>query len=147
MFATVGDACCAVFSILAAIGATMPTLSPLGANWRTNQSRSDSSEMVTPKARSDSTIIRTEVPALRSRKSTVRYGSNTPALVVLPPLASAIKAASLWALDGLCVVIEWGYTGTPLGKAKDTVGELLGENLSAVRLDDGVSQKIRGRSC
>jgi hypothetical protein len=57
----------------------------------TNQTRKDSSEIVTPIAESDSTMMRTEVPAALSRTSTVLYGSSMVALPVRFAFASAIN--------------------------------------------------------
>ena len=147
VLAAVGDACCVVLAILATVGMTIPTLFPLGAAWRTNHSRSDSSETVTPNTRSDSAIIRTEVPALRSFMRIALYGSSMSDFLVFPLFASAIKAASFWLSGGLLLGIGWEHAGLSLGKAKGKAGELLGDFLSASRLDDGVSLKQPGELC
>ena len=131
----------------AAVGERLEVFRTLGAPSRTSQRRSNSSETETPKESRDSTKIRTEVPALRSFMSIALYGSNMSDFLVFLLFASAIKAASFWASPGLLIGIVLGQVGHSLGKAKGKAGELLGENLSAERLDDGVSLKQLGDLC
>ncbi len=108
----------------------------------TNQTRKDSSEIVTPIAESDSTMMRTEVPAALSRTSTVLYGSSMVALPVRFAFASAISAASCWAFARCFVGIRWEIIGDCLGKAKGNTGIPLGINRSENRLDVGVSSQF-----
>ena len=109
------------------------TFGRTGASCLTNQSRSDSSEMLTPIEPSDAAMIRTEVPALRSLRSTALYGSRSSALVVLAAaLASAINAANLWASVWGCFVIDWEKTGESLGEAKENTNAPAGKNLRVI---------------
>ena len=105
----------------------------LGASWRVNQSRSDSSDMLAPSVASDPTMMRMEVPAFRSLRSTARYGSSMSAFVAFPvAFASAISVASFWASVGGVVGIDWEKTGVRLGSGKGNTNAGQGGNLSVL---------------
>ena len=140
---TVGMAVAGRFGVAAMVASRATDFRGLGAPCCTNHNRNDSSEIFTPIEASDPTIMRTEVPAFRSFMSTALNGSSMAALVVLLALAVAISAASLRASSGCCVGIYWENTGDALGKAKGNTNAPLGKNLSAKRLDVGVSLKNR----
>ncbi len=129
----------------------------LGSSCRTNHSRRVSSETTTPIFASDSAMMRTDVPALRSFKRTARNRSSSSALAIFLALASEMSAANLWASSCGELVFAWvaagkswviggksmGNKSVIVGRSQGKHQRSTGENLSAKRLDVGVSLKNR----
>lgn len=147
---TVGKAAACRFGAGAIAGGRMADFRGLGASCCTNHSRKVSSEIITPIFSSDSTMMRTDVPVLRSFKRTARNRVSSSALVILQALASVMSAANLrasscggsWDMAGKVLGNYSAITCRSQGKHQRPNGKKTKRN----RLDVGVSKKLK-ESC
>ncbi len=119
-------------------------------SWRTNHNLRVSSDTTTPMCTRASTMMRTEVPDLRSLRSVALCGSRASVLVFCPALALAISSDSVrdsvrsgLVMSGKSLGKSWVSSGDSQGKHWGFDGEKSKQN----RLDVGVSSKWEGRKC